>query len=183
LTEEKRANQRRRTLFKGYIVFNERRSTVECTIRNMSAAGAQLQVASVVGIPDTFDLIINDKESHKCVVARRLQGELGVAFVRPGYEGPLLSVNLAALHDGSYEWTVTLAAAGDDGAHQGYKAEGTVPTLETPLQPFEISVQDDKRPVWTPIPESQRPDIRETIKSLAADALARSAKANTAPPK
>ena len=55
IDSDKRNALRRSTLKGGKIVFNAGRSTIDCTVRNLSATGAKLQVNSVVGIPDTFD--------------------------------------------------------------------------------------------------------------------------------
>ena len=75
-----RLASRRTTLKGGRIVFNTGRSTVDCTVRNLSAKGAKLQVASVVGIPDTFDLLLDGGMRQPCRVAWRRLKELGVEF-------------------------------------------------------------------------------------------------------
>jgi len=75
-----RAAQRRTTLKGGRIVFNRGRSTVDCTVRNLSPTGAKLQLASVVGIPDTFDLLLDGSTRQPCKVAWRRLKELGVEF-------------------------------------------------------------------------------------------------------
>jgi hypothetical protein len=49
-------------------------------VRNMSLSGARLQVTSVVGIPNTFDLLIGRAEPRPCRVAWRTLKELGVEF-------------------------------------------------------------------------------------------------------
>ncbi len=80
--DDKREDQRHRTLKAGLIVFNERRSTIECTIRNLSDSGAQLKVATVIGIPDSFELRnVSDGTDHRCEVAWRREGVVGVRFV------------------------------------------------------------------------------------------------------
>lgn len=79
---ESRVTQRRKTLKSGHIVFNAGRSTIDGTIRNLSAKGAKLQVPSVVGIPDTFDLFL-DGAAHTrqpCRVKWRTLREIGVEF-------------------------------------------------------------------------------------------------------
>jgi len=81
--EEHRETQRHRTLKSGLIVFNGGRSTIECTIRNMSEGGAQLNVAGVVGIPDTFVLQLSDKSTRNCAIVWRRTTELGVKFEGP----------------------------------------------------------------------------------------------------
>ncbi|MDO8360795.1 MAG: PilZ domain-containing protein [Devosia sp.] len=77
---EHRVAQRRTTLKVGHIVFNNGRSTIDCTVRNLSAKGAKLLVASVVGIPDTFDLMLDGHTRQPCRVAWRRLKELGVSF-------------------------------------------------------------------------------------------------------
>jgi hypothetical protein len=78
---ELRSEPRQRTLKGAVIAFNDLRSTVDCTVRNLSPHGAQLRVASVVGIPDTFELRLADGARHQCSVAWRKGHELGVKFV------------------------------------------------------------------------------------------------------
>ncbi|MGN6157069.1 MAG: PilZ domain-containing protein [Devosia sp.] len=78
---EQRGTQRRTTLKGGKIVFNGGRSTIDCTVRNLSSKGAKLQVASVVGIPDTFDLLLPGTERQPCRIKWRALKELGVEFL------------------------------------------------------------------------------------------------------
>jgi hypothetical protein len=78
---DNRQSQRRSTLKGGRIVFNAGRSTIDCKVRNLSSRGAKLQVTSVIGIPDTFDLVLDGHAGQPCRVAWRSLKELGVAFV------------------------------------------------------------------------------------------------------
>lgn len=80
---EHRETERRRTLKGGQIVFNSGRSTISCTVRNMSAKGAKLDVTSVVGVPDTFDLVLAPHSKQPCRVKWRRLKELGVEFLPP----------------------------------------------------------------------------------------------------
>ena len=77
---ENRSAPRRHTLKGGHIVFNAGRSTIDCTVRNLSSKGAKLGVASVVGIPETFDLILQGNSRQPCRVKWRTLKELGVEF-------------------------------------------------------------------------------------------------------
>ena len=77
---ENRQAQRRTTLKGGSIVFNGGRSTIDAKVRNLSAKGAKLQVSSVVGIPDTFDLLLEGHSRQPCRVVWRTLKELGVEF-------------------------------------------------------------------------------------------------------
>ncbi|MEP7239883.1 MAG: PilZ domain-containing protein [Devosia sp.] len=77
---EHRSMARRTTLKSGHIVFNSGRSTIDCRIRNLSARGAKLQVASVLGIPESFDLMLEGHSRQPCQVIWRSLKELGVEF-------------------------------------------------------------------------------------------------------
>jgi hypothetical protein len=77
---ERRSSRRQRTLKGALIAFNTGRSTIECVVRNMSDTGAKLQVSSVVGIPDVFELRLSDGARHPCRVVWRSLKELGVVF-------------------------------------------------------------------------------------------------------
>ena len=78
--DEKRKLPRHRTLKAGSITFN-RASGIDCRVRNMSAAGACLEVASQVGIPDDFVLVVEvDHIKQPCHVIWRKPTRMGVAF-------------------------------------------------------------------------------------------------------
>ena len=78
--DERRKIQRHRTLKAGHINFN-RAGSIDCRIRNLSPAGACLEVASQIGIPDRFELWIeSDHLHHPCQVIWRTATRMGVAF-------------------------------------------------------------------------------------------------------
>ena len=80
--DERRVWPRTRVLKKGRIVFNQRRSVIDCTIRNLTPAGALLIVKSQIGIPDRFDLSVDsDAVSHAANVIWKHDNQLGVKFV------------------------------------------------------------------------------------------------------
>jgi hypothetical protein len=77
---ERRRQQRHRTLKSGHIAFN-RAGTIDCRVRNLSPIGACLEVASQVGIPDEFVLLIDsDRLKQVCRVIWRKPNQLGVEF-------------------------------------------------------------------------------------------------------
>ncbi|ODT47559.1 PilZ domain-containing protein [Devosia sp. 63-57] len=78
--EERSRATRHRTLKGGKIVFNNGFSTINCTMRNFSETGAKLVVTSVVGIPDNFELTMDDGRHFSCAIVWRTATELGVAF-------------------------------------------------------------------------------------------------------
>ena len=57
-----RSAPRKRSLLSGQIVFNNRSSTIDCTVRDLSATGAKLRLTSTATIPSEFDLEIPLKE-------------------------------------------------------------------------------------------------------------------------
>lgn len=77
----KRGSTRKRVLKGGMIIFNDRRSTLSCTVRDLSETGARLRVAKGAAVPDRFDLSIDtDGLDAPCTVAWRKGEEIGVRF-------------------------------------------------------------------------------------------------------
>jgi PilZ domain len=78
--DERRKIQRHRTLKSGCISFN-RDAGIDCRVRNLSPAGACLEVASQVGIPDDFTLVVESDQVHApCHVIWRTATRIGVEF-------------------------------------------------------------------------------------------------------
>lgn len=79
--EERRKHPRHRTLKSGKIAFNQRAPGVDRTIRDLSETGACLHVASTIGIPDNFELLIEvDKQYRDCRIVWKSENKIGVAF-------------------------------------------------------------------------------------------------------
>jgi hypothetical protein len=49
-------------------------------MRDVSASGAQLKIASTIGIPDEFDLVIKGAAARHCRVVWRKVDQIGVEF-------------------------------------------------------------------------------------------------------
>jgi hypothetical protein len=78
--QERRKIQRHRTLKAGTIMFN-RAGGFDCRVRNLSPVGACLEVASQIGIPDEFVLVVEvDHVKAPCHVVWRTAMRLGVEF-------------------------------------------------------------------------------------------------------
>lgn len=75
--DEKRTSPRHRVLKAGTIEFQG--GAIDCTVRNLSAAGAALDVISPVGIPEHFTLF-TDGAHHSCHVIWRKENRIGIAF-------------------------------------------------------------------------------------------------------
>jgi PilZ domain len=78
---ELRRQQRARTLKSARILFNQHHSVIDCTVRNLSPAGACLSVASVVGIPERFDVMFDaDQSVRSCRMIWHKEKQIGVEF-------------------------------------------------------------------------------------------------------
>jgi len=78
--EERRKAPRHRTLKAGSISFNRARG-IDCRVRNISPAGVCLEVASQIGIPDDFVLVVeSDQLQQSCHVIWRTATRMGVEF-------------------------------------------------------------------------------------------------------
>lgn len=77
---ERRTHERIAATQSARILFNYR-SVLACQVRDLSVAGAGLEVDANVAIPDTFDLICNvGGESHSCRLIWRIKERAGAAF-------------------------------------------------------------------------------------------------------
>ena len=76
---ETRIARRLRVLKAATIEFDG--SAIDCTVRDMSIAGAALEVSNQIGIPEKFLLVIPEDGLHlPCHVVRRREYRIGVAF-------------------------------------------------------------------------------------------------------
>jgi PilZ domain len=77
--EDHRITPRQRVLKAGTIEFSG--SKVDCLIRNVSAAGAALEVTSPLWFPDVFVLVTtSDGSSRPCHIVWRNGKRIGVTF-------------------------------------------------------------------------------------------------------
>jgi hypothetical protein len=76
-----RQNEVRHRALKGArIAFKDHTTTIDCVVRNLSDRGACLIVASPIGIPDSFDLMLDHAPVRNCRVAWRKATQIGVEF-------------------------------------------------------------------------------------------------------
>jgi hypothetical protein len=76
---ERRTQPRAKTLKAAKILFNNHYSVIDCTVRNLSSTGACLQVPTSVGIPETFDMML-DGITRPCRTVWRREKQLGIEF-------------------------------------------------------------------------------------------------------
>ena len=78
-TSQKRQAPRSRVFKAGTIEFSG--SVIPCTIRNLSASGAAIEVRTPLWFPDRFTLgITSDGTRKACHIVRRSEGRIGLAF-------------------------------------------------------------------------------------------------------
>ncbi|MER2268535.1 PilZ domain-containing protein [Methylobacterium oxalidis] len=81
--QERRRTPRRRSYIGATIVFNNRCSTIDCLIRDISDDGARLIFSDTVNAPEQFDLVINKMgETRRAQMAWRQADQAGVTFLR-----------------------------------------------------------------------------------------------------
>jgi hypothetical protein len=76
---ERRTSARSRQLKSGSIIFNENKSVLSCTVRNVSKGGLCLLVPSGLTVPMAFDLSSAGERRH-CAVVWRLPDRIGVKY-------------------------------------------------------------------------------------------------------
>src|ERR1700680_295462 len=82
---KQRAAGRHKSFLKGRIYFNNKQSSIDCLIREISEGGARLTFSDSVATPDVVELYIPNKdETYRAKVKWHKGDEMGVAFVRSG---------------------------------------------------------------------------------------------------
>jgi hypothetical protein len=80
---ERRRVARQKSFLRGMVYFNNRRSVLDCLIRDISPYGARLIFSDAVTVPDAVDLYIPQKEQTLRVHVIWRQGQdVGVAFAQ-----------------------------------------------------------------------------------------------------
>ncbi len=99
-TVERRQSARQKSFLRGCIYFNNRRSAVDCLIRDISEHGARLTFSDTISIPDCIELYIPQKEQTLQAVVKRRHGmDVGVAFSDPARAAAPATSDLAALSE------------------------------------------------------------------------------------
>ena len=81
--EDKRRLRRTGVLKAGMISFAG--ATISCTVRNLIWSGAMLDVASPLGVPREFTLLISsDEVRHECRIVWIKERRIGVSFKPDG---------------------------------------------------------------------------------------------------
>jgi hypothetical protein len=79
--KERRTVARQKSFLQGRIYFNNRRSSVDCLIRDISEQGARLKFSGAVATPDVVELYIPHKdETYRAKILWRIGEQVGVSF-------------------------------------------------------------------------------------------------------
>ena len=79
--EEHRRSPRQRVLKSGKIIYGGGSIVIDCTIRNLSATGARLQVPTSVAIPDRFEFAEAAADTRRAATVMWRRGALmGIRF-------------------------------------------------------------------------------------------------------
>ncbi len=79
---EARRGERVRALLRARIIFNNMNSTIDCTIKNISATGAKIALANTVSVPADFDLEVPQRgRTFRARIVWRDAEALGVTFI------------------------------------------------------------------------------------------------------
>ena len=73
--------QTRRLLLGAKIIFNNRNSVFDCTVRALSAEGAEIRMKNTLGVPEMFQLVVQPHgDKFECQLAWRTETDIGVTF-------------------------------------------------------------------------------------------------------
>lgn len=87
---ERRQSARSRVIYSGVVGYNERQSTVECVIRNVSEAGAKVEFDNPAVLPGVIDLLIAKKNrAYTAKIAWRQFNQAGLAFEAVEQDAPM----------------------------------------------------------------------------------------------
>jgi hypothetical protein len=79
---DNRRDQARRTVLKGArIIFNDRKSTIDCRVRDLSADGARLDLPTPQLLPHTFELHVAGNPPRRCGLRWAQGARVGVHFL------------------------------------------------------------------------------------------------------
>jgi hypothetical protein len=83
MDDDRRIAMRQKSFLQGRIYYNNRRSSLDCLVRDISPTGARLKFSGSVTVPELVELFIPNKdESYRARVQWNRGDEIGVGFVR-----------------------------------------------------------------------------------------------------
>jgi hypothetical protein len=96
---ERRRHPRQKSFLQGRIFYNNRRSSVDCLIRDYSDSGARLKFSEAITVPEVMELHVpNRDEMYRARVEWRNGNEMGVSFADEAHS-PAIAPDAAAQGD------------------------------------------------------------------------------------
>jgi hypothetical protein len=81
VAQDRRSSTRQKSFLQGRVMFNNRRSSVDCIVRELSESGARLKFSTPVAVPEVFELHIPNKdETFRAHVIWNDGTDVGVAL-------------------------------------------------------------------------------------------------------
>src|SRR3954447_4943186 len=87
---DRRQTARARVIYSGVIAFNQRRSTMNCVVRNFSESGVKVEFDHTALLPEEVDLLIARKSrAFDARIVWRNEKQAGLAFASPTENRPI----------------------------------------------------------------------------------------------
>ena len=95
---EARQGERVRALLRARIIFNNRNSTIDCTIKNISSTGAKIELSNCASVPAEFDLEVPQRgRTYRARIVWRDASAVGVTFFEDAAAKQPVETNLERL--------------------------------------------------------------------------------------
>jgi len=79
---DKRASDRIRSFLRAQIIFNNRMTTIDCIVKNISSTGARVALSDTLAVPTEFDIYIPQRgRSHHARLVWRDKDSIGIDFI------------------------------------------------------------------------------------------------------
>lgn len=79
---DKRTSDRIRSFLRAQIIFNNRMTTIDCIIKNISPTGAKVALNDTLAVPTEFDIYIPQRgRSHHARLVWRDKDSIGIDFI------------------------------------------------------------------------------------------------------
>jgi hypothetical protein len=93
---DRREAFRGRVYYGGRLAFNDRKSTLDCIVRNFSQAGARVEINEAAILPDELDIMIERRSvAFLARVVWRREHEAGLVFRNPRHLNATISLDWA----------------------------------------------------------------------------------------
>ena len=108
---EARQGERVRALLRARIIFNNQNSTIDCTIKNISACGAKIELDNTASVPAEFDLEVPQRaRTYRARIVWRDAVACGVTFVEAAAAKEPADTSLERLRKENRQLKATVAA-------------------------------------------------------------------------